>query len=90
MRRAEVPSRRTVLRGPGRNSFTVAEDGRADVLVHHARPYEEITGDPPHDPTAAPASSRSAGERTALPASEPPCTREGAYRPVRAQVRSKA
>ncbi|MFH9612288.1 family 43 glycosylhydrolase [Streptomyces pratensis] len=36
--------------GPGHNSFTVAEDGRTDVLVYHARPYKEITGDPLHDP----------------------------------------
>ncbi|MFE2016568.1 family 43 glycosylhydrolase [Streptomyces sp. NPDC059499] len=36
--------------GPGHNSFTVAEDGRTDVLVYHARPYREITGDPLHDP----------------------------------------
>ncbi|MGW0561329.1 glycoside hydrolase family 43 protein [Streptomyces sp. NPDC003016] len=36
--------------GPGHNSFTVAEDGRTDVLVYHARQYEEITGDPLHDP----------------------------------------
>ncbi|TDD08324.1 alpha-N-arabinofuranosidase [Saccharopolyspora terrae] len=36
--------------GPGHNSFTVAEDGRTDVLVYHARPYEEIEGDPLFDP----------------------------------------
>ncbi|MGW0782926.1 glycoside hydrolase family 43 protein [Streptomyces sp. NPDC002913] len=36
--------------GPGHNSFTVADDGRTDVLVYHARPYEEITGDPLDDP----------------------------------------
>ncbi len=36
--------------GPGHNSFTVAEDGRTDVLVYHARQYKEITGDPLHDP----------------------------------------
>ncbi|WP_434100651.1 family 43 glycosylhydrolase [Streptomyces olivaceoviridis] len=36
--------------GPGRNCFTVAEDGRTDVLVHHARQYKEITGDPLHGP----------------------------------------
>ncbi|MFJ6854819.1 family 43 glycosylhydrolase [Streptomyces sp. NPDC091271] len=36
--------------GPGHNSFTVAEDGRTDVLAYHARPYKEITGDPLHDP----------------------------------------
>jgi hypothetical protein len=36
--------------GSGRNCFTVAEDGRSDVLVYHARQYKEITGDPLHDP----------------------------------------
>ncbi|MFI8931214.1 family 43 glycosylhydrolase [Streptomyces sp. NPDC053474] len=36
--------------GPGHNSFTVAEDGRTDVLVYHARPYKEIVGDPLNDP----------------------------------------
>ncbi|GGX13549.1 glycoside hydrolase family 43 protein [Streptomyces chryseus] len=36
--------------GPGHNSFTVAEDGRTDVLVYHARQYRDITGDPLHDP----------------------------------------
>ncbi|MGA4954677.1 glycoside hydrolase family 43 protein [Streptomyces lavendulocolor] len=36
--------------GPGHNSFTVAEDGRTDVLVYHARPYKDITGDPLDDP----------------------------------------
>ncbi|MGV9277805.1 glycoside hydrolase family 43 protein [Streptomyces griseosporeus] len=36
--------------GPGHNCFTVAEDGRTDVLVYHARTYPEITGDPLDDP----------------------------------------
>ncbi|MDT9698924.1 glycoside hydrolase family 43 protein [Streptomyces sp. P17] len=36
--------------GPGHNSFTVAEDGRTDVLLYHARPYKEIVGDPLNDP----------------------------------------
>ncbi|GAB3301486.1 glycoside hydrolase family 43 protein [Parasphingorhabdus pacifica] len=36
--------------GPGHNSFTVSEDGETDVLVYHARPYEEIDGDPLFDP----------------------------------------
>ncbi|MBT2414655.1 glycoside hydrolase family 43 protein [Streptomyces sp. ISL-12] len=36
--------------GPGHNSFTVAEDGRTDVLVYHARQYKEIDGDPLHNP----------------------------------------
>ncbi|MFD9188331.1 family 43 glycosylhydrolase [Streptomyces phaeochromogenes] len=36
--------------GPGHNSFTVAEDGRTDVLVYHARQYRDIVGDPLNDP----------------------------------------
>lgn len=37
------------LYGPGHNSFTVSEDGE-DLMVFHARPYEEIVGDPLYDP----------------------------------------
>ena len=36
--------------GPGHNSFTVAEDGETPLCIYHARPYEEITGDPLYDP----------------------------------------
>jgi GH43 family beta-xylosidase len=36
--------------GPGHNSFTVSEDGGADILVYHARSYKEIVGDPLNDP----------------------------------------
>jgi GH43 family beta-xylosidase len=36
--------------GPGHNSFTVAEDGKTDLLVYHARSYREIKGDPLHNP----------------------------------------
>lgn len=36
--------------GPGHNCFTVAEDGRSDVLVYHARQYKDIVGDPLNDP----------------------------------------
>jgi len=36
--------------GPGHNSFTVAEDGKTDLLVYHARTYTEIVGDPLWDP----------------------------------------
>lgn len=36
--------------GPGHNSFTVAEDGKTDLLVYHARPYKEIEGNPLYDP----------------------------------------
>jgi GH43 family beta-xylosidase len=38
------------LYGPGHSSFTVSEDGSEDLLVYHARPYKEITGDPLYDP----------------------------------------
>jgi GH43 family beta-xylosidase len=30
--------------GPGHNSFTIAEDGVTDVMIYHARDYEEIEG----------------------------------------------
>ncbi|ULT57328.1 family 43 glycosylhydrolase [Neobacillus drentensis] len=40
----------TGLYGPGHNSFTVAEDGKTDILVYHARDYKEIQGDPLYDP----------------------------------------
>jgi GH43 family beta-xylosidase len=40
----------TAQYGPGHNSFTVAEDGKTDVLVYHARDYRDITGDPLFDP----------------------------------------
>ncbi|MBT2489788.1 glycoside hydrolase family 43 protein [Streptomyces sp. ISL-96] len=40
----------TAQYGPGHNSFTVAEDGRTDVMVYHARQYKAIAGDPLHDP----------------------------------------
>jgi len=36
--------------GPGHNSFTVAEDGKTDLIVYHARSYEKIKGDPLFDP----------------------------------------
>jgi GH43 family beta-xylosidase len=36
--------------GPGHNSFTVAEDGKTDVLVYHCRNYTDIKGDPLYDP----------------------------------------
>ena len=36
--------------GPGHNSFTVAEDGKTDMLVYHARTYTEIEGDPLWNP----------------------------------------
>ncbi len=36
--------------GPGHNSFTVAEDGKTDVMIYHARDYEGIDGEPLYDP----------------------------------------
>lgn len=36
--------------GPGHNSFTVASDGRTDLLVYHARNYRDISGDPLRNP----------------------------------------
>ncbi|MEU4692665.1 glycoside hydrolase family 43 protein [Actinoplanes sp. NPDC023714] len=45
-----VTNEKTKRYGPGHNSFTVAEDGRTDVLVYHARDYRDITGDPLYDP----------------------------------------
>ncbi|SFU93949.1 glycoside hydrolase family 43 protein [Pontibacter akesuensis] len=36
--------------GPGHNSFTVAEDGKTDVMIYHARDYKEIEGEPLYDP----------------------------------------
>ena len=36
--------------GPGHNCFTVTEDGSADLLVYHARPYKAIVGEPLYDP----------------------------------------
>ncbi len=35
--------------GPGHNSFTVAEDGKTDVLIYHARVYKDIVGYELHD-----------------------------------------
>jgi GH43 family beta-xylosidase len=43
-------SRKNGQFGPGHNSFTIAEDGKTDLLVYHARNYEKINGDPLHDP----------------------------------------
>lgn len=36
--------------GPGHNSFTVLPDGQTDVLIYHARNYENIPSDPLRDP----------------------------------------
>ena len=36
--------------GPGHCSFTVAEDGKTDLLVYHARSYRDVKPDPLRDP----------------------------------------
>lgn len=36
--------------GPGHNSFTIAEDGKTDIMIYHARDYRDIKGDPLGDP----------------------------------------
>lgn len=36
--------------GPGHNSFTIAEDGKTNILVYHCRNYTDIKGDPLYDP----------------------------------------
>lgn len=36
--------------GPGHNSFTKSEDGKHDIIVYHARNYQDIKGDPLFDP----------------------------------------
>lgn len=36
--------------GPGHNSFTLAEDGRTDLLIYHTRDYRELRGSPLTDP----------------------------------------
>jgi len=36
--------------GPGHNSFTTSRDGSVDVLVYHARSYQNIMGDSLYDP----------------------------------------
>ncbi|MDB5190439.1 MAG: alpha-N-arabinofuranosidase [Segetibacter sp.] len=36
--------------GPGHNSFTVAEDGKTDIMIYHARDYKDIKGEPLYDP----------------------------------------
>ncbi len=43
-------SEQTGLYGPGHNSFTKTEDGKADVIIYHARSYKEIVGNPLYDP----------------------------------------
>lgn len=38
------------LFGPGHGCFTVAEDGKTDLFVFHARSYKQIQGDPLNNP----------------------------------------
>jgi len=38
------------LYGPGHNSFTKSEDNTKDIMLFHARQYDEIIGDPLFDP----------------------------------------
>lgn len=38
------------LIGPGHNCFVKSEDGKEDIMVYHARQYDEIVGDPLYDP----------------------------------------
>jgi GH43 family beta-xylosidase/alpha-L-arabinofuranosidase len=39
--------------GPGHNSFTTTPDGKTDIMVYHARNYEQIQGEPLHNPDRA-------------------------------------
>ncbi len=39
--------------GPGHNQFTTSPDGSVDLLVYHARDFENIAGDPLDDPNRA-------------------------------------
>ncbi|HIU76619.1 MAG TPA: family 43 glycosylhydrolase [Candidatus Pelethocola excrementipullorum] len=36
--------------GPGHNSFVKGDDGVTDLCIYHARPYDEIIGNPLYDP----------------------------------------
>jgi GH43 family beta-xylosidase len=59
--------------GPGHNSFTVDERGR-DMLVFHARDYEDITGDPLFDPNRHTRVQRIAYDAEGRPVFDPPVT----------------
>lgn len=39
--------------GPGHNSFTVAEDGKTDILIYHARDFKEFEGHELGEPNRA-------------------------------------
>ncbi len=45
-----VSSKEHGLFGPGHNSFTKSEDGKKDIMVYHARTYEDIEGNSLYDP----------------------------------------
>lgn len=36
--------------GPGHNSFTLAEDGKTDLMIYHSRNYQKLRGNPLTDP----------------------------------------
>jgi GH43 family beta-xylosidase len=36
--------------GPGHNSFTIAEDGKTDLMIYHARPYRDVKPNALQDP----------------------------------------
>lgn len=36
--------------GPGHNSFTIAEDGKTDLMIYHSRDYRDLKGTPLTDP----------------------------------------
>jgi GH43 family beta-xylosidase len=36
--------------GPGHNCFTTSPDGTVDIMIYHARNYQNIVGDPLYDP----------------------------------------
>jgi len=43
-------SSKTMQWGPGHNSFTTTPDGKTDIMIYHARSYENIEGDPLNNP----------------------------------------
>jgi len=45
-----VTSEENGIYGPGHNNFTVAEDGKTDLIVYHARNYRDLKVDPLRDP----------------------------------------
>ncbi len=43
----------TMQFGPGHNCFTTTPDGETDIMLYHARNYEEIEGEPLYNPDRA-------------------------------------